>query len=176
MTLRQDLPGVMRRPNFSMDDAKAIARECPSVAIIDVWLGGAPAASSSGCSTATTDEAARDPRRDRELRRGQLREAGDRAAFLRRTRSSTAARSWSSARRHTKTLFPNIDPIGKKVRIGINEFTVIGVLGQASEPGRLQHRRRRLRGHPLDDLRKQGAEGLGESAPATSRRRCSARR
>ena len=33
---------VARRPNLSMDDAKAIARECPSVAIIDVWLGGGP--------------------------------------------------------------------------------------------------------------------------------------
>ena len=33
---------IARRPNLSMDDAKAIARECPSVAIIDVWLGGGP--------------------------------------------------------------------------------------------------------------------------------------
>jgi putative ABC transport system permease protein len=33
---------IARRPNLSMEDAKAIARECPSVAIIDVWLGGGP--------------------------------------------------------------------------------------------------------------------------------------
>ena len=34
-----------------------------------------------------------------------------------------------------QSLFPNIDPIGKKVRIGANEFTVIGVLGKRPSPG-----------------------------------------
>ena len=34
-----------------------------------------------------------------------------------------------------EALFPNIDPIGKKVRIGQNEFTVIGVLGKRPTPG-----------------------------------------
>ena len=33
------------------------------------------------------------------------------------------------------SLFPNIDPIGKKVRIGANEFTVIGVFGKRPSPG-----------------------------------------
>jgi putative ABC transport system permease protein len=33
------------------------------------------------------------------------------------------------------SLFPNIDPIGKKVRIGQNEFTVIGVAGKRPSPG-----------------------------------------
>ena len=32
-------------------------------------------------------------------------------------------------------MFPNIDPIGKTVRIGANEFTVIGVLGKRPSPG-----------------------------------------
>ena len=34
-----------------------------------------------------------------------------------------------------QSLFPNVDPIGKKVRIGLNEFTVIGVLGKRPSPG-----------------------------------------
>ena len=34
-----------------------------------------------------------------------------------------------------QSLFPNIDPIGKVVRIGGNEFTVIGVLGKRPSPG-----------------------------------------
>ena len=33
------------------------------------------------------------------------------------------------------SLFPNIDPLGKKVRIGANEFTVIGVFGKRPSPG-----------------------------------------
>jgi putative ABC transport system permease protein len=34
-----------------------------------------------------------------------------------------------------QSLFPNIDPIGKKVRIGQHEFTVIGVAGKRPSPG-----------------------------------------
>src|SRR6476619_6693945 len=30
---------VARRPNLTMEDARAIERECPSVALVDVWLG-----------------------------------------------------------------------------------------------------------------------------------------
>src|SRR6185436_6707490 len=30
---------VARRPNLSMEDARAIERDCPSVALVDVWLG-----------------------------------------------------------------------------------------------------------------------------------------
>ena len=36
-----------------------------------------------------------------------------------------------------QSLFPNVDPIGKKVRIGANEFTVIGVLGKRPSMGGL---------------------------------------
>jgi putative ABC transport system permease protein len=35
------------------------------------------------------------------------------------------------------SLFPNVDPIGKRVRIGPNEFTVIGVFGKRPSPGGL---------------------------------------
>ena len=34
-----------------------------------------------------------------------------------------------------QALFPNIDPIGKQVRIGSTQFTVIGVLGKRPSPG-----------------------------------------
>ena len=34
-----------------------------------------------------------------------------------------------------ESLFPNIDPIGKVVRIGANQFTVIGVLSKRPSPG-----------------------------------------
>ena len=34
-----------------------------------------------------------------------------------------------------QSLFPSIDPIGKKVRIGNQEFTVIGALGKRPSPG-----------------------------------------
>ena len=31
---------LIRRPNITRDDARAVARDSPSVAMIDVWLGG----------------------------------------------------------------------------------------------------------------------------------------
>ena len=37
--------------------------------------------------------------------------------------------------RAVRVAFPDIDPIGKTVRIGLNEFTVIGVLGKRPSPG-----------------------------------------
>src|SRR6476619_5103475 len=30
---------VARRPNLTLEDARAIERNCPSVALVDVWLG-----------------------------------------------------------------------------------------------------------------------------------------
>ena len=30
---------VARRPNITIEDARAVARDCPSVALVDVWLG-----------------------------------------------------------------------------------------------------------------------------------------
>src|SRR5204862_4350552 len=30
---------VAKRPNLTLEDARAIARECPSVGLVDVWLG-----------------------------------------------------------------------------------------------------------------------------------------
>ena len=63
------------------------------------------------------------------------------------------------------SLFPNIDPIGKNVRIGANEFTVIGVLGKRPSPGGFSTGADDFAvipfTHPREVLR-QGAQGLGE--------------
>ena len=72
--------------------------------------------------------------RDGELGRRQLREGGNGRLFSpsevdhRRQVVVLGNAPWES-------LFPNIDPIGKVVRIGGNEFTVIGVLGKRPSPG-----------------------------------------
>ena len=62
-----------------------------------------------------------------------------------------------------QALFPNVDPIGKKVRIGSNEFTVIGVLGKRPSPGGFSTEVDDFAvipyGGPREVLR-QGAEGL----------------
>ena len=125
---------IARRPNISMDDARAVARECPSVAIIDVWLGSGPGnqvrmfygntkTKPLGILGATENFAA--------------------VNFIKLEFGRFFMQNEVEHRRQVvvlgqtpyQSLFPNIDPIGKKVRIGINEFTVIGVLGKRPSPG-----------------------------------------
>ena len=125
---------IARRPNISMDDARAVARECPSVAIIDVWLGSGPGnqvrmfygntkTKPLGILGATENFAA--------------------VNFIKLEFGRFFLQNEVEHRRQVvvlgqtpyQSLFPNIDPLGKKVRIGINEFTVIGVLGKRPSPG-----------------------------------------
>src|SRR3954470_564823 len=125
---------VARRPNLSKEDAAAIGRDCPSVALLDVWLGafgnsqsriyyGHEKTRQVGIFGATENWAAVNSAK---LELGRL--------FLpsevdhRRQVVVLGNNPWQS-------LFPNIDPIGKTVRISGNEFTVIGVLGKRPSPG-----------------------------------------
>ena len=125
---------VARRPNLTMEDARAIERDCPSVALVDVWLGAFGNAQSRiyyghertrrvGILGATENWSA--------VNFAKL-EAG--RAFIsadtdhRRNVVILGNSPW-------KALFPNLDPIGKTVRIGSSQFTVIGVLGPRPSPG-----------------------------------------
>jgi putative ABC transport system permease protein len=127
---------VARRPNITIEDARAIARECPSVAMVDVWLG------MMGNS------------------RSRMYHGNDRTKQLSilGATENFAAVSFVKVEigrffvpgevDHRKqlvvlgqtpylSLFKNVDPIGKKVRIGSDEFTVIGVMGQRPNLGGL---------------------------------------
>jgi putative ABC transport system permease protein len=125
---------VARRPNITIEDARAVARECPSVALVDVWLGamgnnrsriyfGNARTKQLAILGATENWAAVNFAK---LEAGRL--------FLpaevehRRQVVVLGRTPWES-------LFPNVDPIGKTVRIGANQFTVIGVLGKRPTPG-----------------------------------------
>ena len=125
---------VARRPNLSMDDARAIERECPSVALVDVWLGamggpqprvyyGNERTKRIAVFGATENWAAVNFAK---LELGRLfipAEVEHRSPVV-----VLGNGPWTS-------LFPNVDPIGKKVRIGSNQYTVIGTLGKRPSPG-----------------------------------------
>ena len=125
---------VARRPNISMDDARAIARECPSVAIIDVWLGSGPG-----------NQARMFYGNEKTKPLGILGATENFAAvnFIKLEFGRFFMQNEVEHRRQVvvlgqtpyQSLFPNTDPLGKKVRIGLNEFTVIGVLGKRPSPG-----------------------------------------
>ena len=128
---------VMRRPNLTIEDAQAIARDCPSVAIIDVWLGAMGGNSRSrmyyghektkqlGILGATENFAAVNFMK---LESGRFFVPGE----VEHRRSVVVLGQTPAT-----SLFPNTDPLGKKVRIGDNEFTVIGVLGPRPSLGGL---------------------------------------
>lgn len=127
---------LIMRPNITANDAAAIERSAPSIEMVDLTLGaGGPG-----------------DRTERLYYRSQrtkpMAVAGASAAWpfvsqvpLQSGRFFTA----SEVQRRTRVvvlglapaeaLFPNIDPIGKAIRIGFEEFTVIGVLAKRPSPG-----------------------------------------
>ncbi len=155
---------VARRPNLTMEDARAIERECPSVALVDVWLGAMGTAQSRiyyghektkqlAIIGATENWSAVNFAK---LEYGRLFIPAE--VEHRRTVVLLGNTAWQS-------LFPNVDPIGKIVRIGSTSFTVIGVLGPRPSPGGFSDRSGRLCDRSLRHAReavRQGAEGIGK--------------
>jgi putative ABC transport system permease protein len=126
---------VARRPNLSMDDAKAIARECPSVAIIDVWLGGGPGNQQPRMfygSEKTKPMPILGATENFAAVNFVKLESG---RFFLPTEVDHRKQVVVLGQGPARALFPSVDPLGKKIRIGINEFTVIGVLGKRPAPG-----------------------------------------
>ena len=125
---------VIRRPNLTIADGRAIEREAPSVGIVDVWLGV------TGNSSSRVYYGSQ-----RTKRLGVLGTTENFAAvsFLKMEMGRLFTRDEVEHRRQVvvlgqtpyQSLFPNVDPIGKRVRIGSNEFTVIGVAGKRPSPG-----------------------------------------
>jgi putative ABC transport system permease protein len=126
---------LIKRPNLLPSDGRAIA-ELPSVSLVDVWLGAMGGAGSRvyygnqrtkpiGILGATENFAA--------------------VSFVKLELGRFFVPSEVQNRRQVvvlgqtpyQSLFPNVDPIGKKVRIGQREFTVVGVAGKRPSPGGL---------------------------------------
>jgi putative ABC transport system permease protein len=124
----------LKRPNLTEADAKAIAHGAPSVAMVGLQLGGGPGSApqritygsestrpmpliGTSANFAETNYIA--------LENGRF--FSDYEVSHRR---SVVVLGYAPA----STLFPNVDPIGKRVRIGPTEFTVIGTMGKRPSP------------------------------------------
>jgi putative ABC transport system permease protein len=127
---------VVKRPNLTIEDADAIARDCPSVQMIDVWLGmmgnsrsriyyGHERTTQLAVLGATENFAAVNFAK---LQAGRL---------FTPTEVDHRRQLVVLGQAPYQSLFPNTDPIGKMVRIGSNPFTVIGVLGPRPNLGGL---------------------------------------
>jgi putative ABC transport system permease protein len=126
---------VMRRPNLTIADGRAIEKDCPSVGVIDVWLGAAGGNSRARMYYGN--------QRTKQLAILGTTENFAAVSFLKIELGRVYSSNEVDHRRNVvvlgqtpyQSLFPNIDPIGKKVRLGANEFTVIGVAGKRPSPG-----------------------------------------
>ena len=126
---------LIRRPNLTTEDADAIARQADSLASVAIVLGqGGPPTTERvyhrseqtkpimilGSTADYPDVQPVDMVEGRFFTPGETR---------RRTRVAVLGHTPAQA------LFANTDPIGKRVRIGTNRYTVIGVLGETPSPG-----------------------------------------
>ncbi len=130
-----DFQALLMRPNMTPDDATAIEREAPSIAMVDVTLG-----------------AGGSPTQERvyykNLRSKQIQVFGTTERFADVSRvpieSGRFFTSGEVQRRRqvvvlgqtpAQALFATSDPVGKVVRIGLQEYEVVGVAGPRPSPG-----------------------------------------
>jgi putative ABC transport system permease protein len=126
---------LLRRPNLTIDDARAIARDAETVQIVDIWLGAMGGNSRSRMYYGNE--------RTKSLVIFGATENFASVSFVPIELGRFFVQGEIQTRRQVvvlgqtayQSLFPNVDPIGKKVRIGTREFTVIGVVGKRASPG-----------------------------------------
>ena len=126
----RDFFEVLKRPDITEEDAKAIRIGAPSVATVGVQLGNGPG-----------NRPERVVYRDQSTKRMAI--IGTSANFAETNyielengrfftdyevqhRRNVVVLGYAPA----STLFPTTDPIGKRVRIGSNEYTVVGTMGK----------------------------------------------
>jgi putative ABC transport system permease protein len=130
----KDFLEIMKRPNLTIADGRAIAEQCPSVGIVDVWLGA------MGNSRARMYYGSQ---RTKQLAILGTTENFASVSFLKMEMGRLFTANEVDHRRQVvvlgrtpyESLFTNVDPLGKKVRLGANEYTVIGVAGKRPSPG-----------------------------------------
>ncbi|MGH9314502.1 MAG: ABC transporter permease [Vicinamibacterales bacterium] len=126
----RDFFEVLKRPDITEDDAKAIKLGAPSVATVGVQLGGGPGSAPE-----------RVVYRDQSTKRMDI--IGTSANFAETNyielENGRFFTDYEVAHRRqvvvlgyapASTLFPTTDPIGKRVRIGSHEYTVVGTMGK----------------------------------------------
>jgi putative ABC transport system permease protein len=128
---------LIKRPVLTVDDAKAIEREAPSAGKVDVLLGawGMPGRERAYYKGEKTKELSVQGVSEHYAAVSSVQMAGGR--FF--TESEVAHRRAVVVLGDSpsKALFPNIDPIGKRIRIGAQEYEVVGVAAPRLSPGGL---------------------------------------
>ena len=127
-----DRKEMNRRPNLTIDDAKALASEARTLRAVDLWLFNSDRLFYKGARTGQT----------------QIRGTSEKFPDVNGLQLSTGRYFTENELVHRravvvlgqtpyKAFFQNVDPIGKSVRIGATLFTVVGVAAQQPSLGGL---------------------------------------
>ena len=136
MAAGADFDTLMKRPNVTPDDAKAIARDADSIAVVDVTMG-------AGGPNSRQERVYFENQRTKPLFIFGTSEQWPYAVQL-QVESGRFFTSGEVQRRAdvivlgktaVQALFPARDPIGKTVRLGLNQYTVIGAMAKRPSPG-----------------------------------------
>ena len=132
-----DIAELMRRPNLTVEDAKAIEKLAPSVGVVDIWMG-------QGLGVQTAERVSYGGERTPTLAVLGATEQFAAVNFVKLSFGRFFTESEVLRRRRVVVLGNNpyqalfapsgLDPIGKKVRIGAIEYTVVGILGKRPSP------------------------------------------
>jgi len=125
----KEFKDLIKRPVLTVADAKAIEREAPSVGKVDVWLGawGMP----------SRERAFYKGLKTKELMIIGVSENYAAVNFMKMEGGRFFTGTEVQHRRNTavlgdtphKALFPNVDPVGKLIRIGTQQYEVVGYVG-----------------------------------------------
>ncbi|NQW05423.1 MAG: ABC transporter permease [Acidobacteria bacterium] len=135
MAAGADFEELLMRPNMTPEDAKAIERDAPSIALVDITLGkgGPPTQERAFYGSSRTKV---------------LQVFGTTAFYADVTQLPIeAGRFFTSGEVERRrdvvvlgqtavlALFPSTDPVGKMVRVGLQKYEVVGVAGPLPSPG-----------------------------------------
>lgn len=125
---------LLRRPNLSLEDATAISR-LDTIGTVDIFLGG-------GLRPRFENIIYGKERTKRMPIIGATEKFADAAyiplesgRFFTRAELTHRRRVIVLGRSPAEALFPHVDPIGKKVRVGNNTYEVVGAMGKRPSPG-----------------------------------------
>jgi putative ABC transport system permease protein len=128
---------LMKRPNMTPGDAEAIERDAPSIEVVDITFGG------GGMGGGRMERVYFGSQRTKQVFVFGTTEKWPQSVML----AVESGRFFTPSevdRRHNvvvlgqtaKTvLFPVLDPIGKRVRVGFESYEVIGVMAKRPSPG-----------------------------------------
>jgi len=131
----KDFKELLKRPVITVADARAIEADAPSVGKVDVWLGTGMAG--------TRERAFYKGEKTRPMAIIGVSENYAAVNFLKLATGRFFTQAEVEHRRNlavlgdspAKALFPNVDPVGKTVRIGSDQYEVVGTIGPRPSVG-----------------------------------------